>query len=88
MTVGEESQQKPIHQILLSDHNVTNLLPERGNPLAQLSYFLRDFLRRLHTVCSDNLAAENVRSTLHMMLVIIFLYSARNMLQVRHECQP
>jgi hypothetical protein len=50
MTVGQQSQQKTIHQILLPDHNVTDLLPERWNPLAQLSYFLRNFLRRFHTV--------------------------------------
>jgi len=37
---------------------VTDLLPERWNPLAQLSYFLRNFLRRFHTVCSDILAAR------------------------------
>jgi hypothetical protein len=58
MTVGQQSQQKTIHQILLPDHNVTDLLPERWNPLAQLSYFLRNFLRRFHTVCSDILAAR------------------------------
>jgi hypothetical protein len=45
MTVGQQSQQKTIHQILLPDHNVTDLLPERWNPLAQLSYFLCNFLR-------------------------------------------
>ena len=50
MTVGEQSQQKTIHQILLPDDNVTDLLAERRNPLAQLSYFLRNFLRRFHTV--------------------------------------
>jgi len=26
-------------------------LPERWNPLAQLSHFLRDFLRRFHKMC-------------------------------------
>src|SRR5882724_2740687 len=62
MTVGQQSQQKTIHQILLLDHNVTDLLPDRRNPLAQLSYFLRNFLRRFHTVCSDSLGSENVRS--------------------------
>src|SRR5262249_8516168 len=50
VTVGQQSQQETIHQILLPDHNVTNLLPERWNPLAQLSYFLRNFLSRFHTV--------------------------------------
>jgi hypothetical protein len=45
MTVGQQAQQKTIHQILLPDHNVTNLLPERWNPLTQISYFLRNFLR-------------------------------------------
>src|SRR3954463_2562775 len=58
MAVGEQSQQKTIYQILLSDHNVTNLLPECWHPLAQFSYFLRDFLRRFHTLCSDSLAAR------------------------------
>jgi hypothetical protein len=28
-----------------------NLLPERWDPLAQFAYFLRNFLRRFHTVC-------------------------------------
>jgi hypothetical protein len=58
MTVSQQSQQKTIYQVLLPDHNVTNLLPERWNPLAQFSYFLRNFLRRFHTVCSDSLAAR------------------------------
>src|SRR5204862_5918749 len=62
MTVGEQSQQKTIHQILLPDDNMTNLLPERWHPLTQLSYFLRNFLSRFHTVCSDTLGSENVRS--------------------------
>jgi hypothetical protein len=53
VTVGQQSQQKTIHQILLPDHDVANLLPERWNPLAQFSYFLRNFLRRFHTVSSD-----------------------------------
>jgi hypothetical protein len=29
---------------------MTHLLPERRNPLAQLAYFLSNFLRRFHTV--------------------------------------
>src|SRR5215211_7334458 len=62
MTVGQQSQQKTIHQILLSDHNVTDLLSDRWNPLPELSYFLRNFLRRFRTVCSDSLRTENVRS--------------------------
>jgi len=41
---------------------VTNLLPERWHPLTQLSYFLRNFLSRFHTVCSDKFGSENVRS--------------------------
>jgi hypothetical protein len=63
MTIGEQSEQKTINQILLPDHNVTNLLTERWNPLAQLSHFLRDFLRRFHTVCSDSLAARTFDQT-------------------------
>jgi hypothetical protein len=39
-----------------------DLLPERRNPLAQLSNFLRNFLRRFHTVWSDTIGSENVRS--------------------------
>ena len=58
VTVGQQSEQKPIHQILLPDHNVTDLLAKRWNPLAQFSHFLRNFLRRFHTVCSDSLAAR------------------------------
>jgi hypothetical protein len=30
---------------------VTDLLPERWNPLTQLPHFLCNFLRRFHTVC-------------------------------------
>jgi hypothetical protein len=88
MTVGQQSQQKTIHQILLPDHNVTDLLPERWNPLAQFSYFLRNFLRRFHTVCSDSLAARTFDQTSCMVLVIVLLCPARNVLKVSQECQP
>ena len=73
MTVGQQSQQKTIHQILLPDHNVTDLLPERWNPLAQFSYFLRNFLRRFHTVCSDILAARMFdQSEINCLLLTAF----------------
>jgi len=58
MTVGQQSQQKTIHQILLPDHNVTDLLPDRWNPLAQLSNFLRIFLRRFIRSAQTVLAAR------------------------------
>jgi hypothetical protein len=63
-------------------------LPERWNPLAQLSYFLRNFLRRFHTVCSDILAAKMFDQTSCMALVIVFLCPARNVLKVSQECRP
>ena len=50
MTIGQQSQQKAVHQIFLTHHNVSDLLAERRNPLTQLSHFLRNFLRRFHTV--------------------------------------
>ena len=60
--LASKSEQKAIHQILLPHDNATNLLPKAWNPLAQLSYFLRNFLRRFHTVWSDTFGSENVRS--------------------------
>jgi len=42
-------------------------LPERWNPLTQLSYFLCNFLRRFHTVWSDTQARENVRSNVSQL---------------------
>jgi hypothetical protein len=53
MTIGQKSEQKAIHQILLPHDNVSDLLPKAWNPLAQFSYFLRNFRRRFHTVSSD-----------------------------------
>ena len=50
MTIGEQPEQKPVHQIFLAHDNVADLLTERRNPLAQLTYLLRNFLRRFHTV--------------------------------------
>ena len=50
MAIGEQTQQKAIYQILLANDNVTDLLAERRNPLTQLPHFLRNFLRRFHTV--------------------------------------
>ena len=50
MTIGEQTEQKAVDQILLANHNVSNLLPERRNPLAQFSHLLRNLLRRFHTV--------------------------------------
>jgi hypothetical protein len=50
MAVREQSEQKAVHQILLSDDNVSDLLAERRNPLPQLAHFLRNFLGRFHTV--------------------------------------
>jgi hypothetical protein len=64
-------------------------LPERWNPLAQLSYFLRNFLRRFHTVCSDILAARMFdQNLLDGVLVIVFPCPAGNVLKVSQECQP
>jgi hypothetical protein len=34
MTIGKQSEQKPIHQIFLAYDNVTDLLAEGWNPLA------------------------------------------------------
>jgi hypothetical protein len=62
VTIGKESEQQSIHQIFLAYDNATDLLAEPRNPLAQLTNFLRNFLRRFHTVSSDTQARENVRS--------------------------
>ena len=62
MTIREKAQQQSIHQIFLAYDDVTDLLAEPRNPLAQLSNFLCNFLRRFHTVSSDIHARENVRS--------------------------
>jgi tetratricopeptide (TPR) repeat protein len=77
MTISQESEQKAIHQILLPNDNVTDLLPKGRNPLAQFSYFLRDFLRRFHTVCSDSLAARTFDQKT--------AYAAGNRLSVRNQ---
>jgi hypothetical protein len=64
-------------------------LPERWNPLAQLSYFLRNFLRRFHTVCSDSLAARMFDQNLaHTAGDPCFCALPKNMLKVTHKCQP
>jgi hypothetical protein len=61
VTIREQPQHEAIHQILLADDNVTDLLTERWNPLTQFANFLRNFLRRFHTVSSDTHARGNVR---------------------------
>jgi hypothetical protein len=53
VAIREQPKEKTIHQIFLAYDNVTDLLAERWNPLAQLPNFLRNFLRRFHTVSSD-----------------------------------
>jgi hypothetical protein len=53
MTIRKQPEKESIHQIFLAYDNVTNLLAERRNPLAQVPNFLRNFLRRFHTVSSD-----------------------------------
>jgi hypothetical protein len=53
VTIREQPKEKTIHQIFLAYDNVTDLLAERWNPLTQLPNFLRNFLRRFHTVSSD-----------------------------------
>jgi hypothetical protein len=49
MTIREQPEEEAIHQIFLANDNMTDLLAERWNPLAQLPNFLRNFLRRFHT---------------------------------------
>src|SRR5438105_9154105 len=50
MTIGEKSEQETVHQIFLAHYNVGDLLAKRRNPLPQFPHFLRNFLRRFHTV--------------------------------------
>jgi hypothetical protein len=50
MTIGEQTEQKTIDQIFLAYDNLSNLLADGGNPLAQFSHFLRNLLRRFHTM--------------------------------------
>jgi hypothetical protein len=58
MTIRKQPEQKPVHQIFLAHDNVADLLPEPWNPLAQLSHFLRDFLRRFHKMCFETNTSE------------------------------
>ena len=48
MTIGEKAEQKAVNQILLAHDNVSNLLAQCRNPLAQLAHLSRNFLRRFH----------------------------------------
>ena len=45
VTVGEQSEQKPVNQIFLSNDDVTDLLAQGRNPLSQLLNLLGNFLR-------------------------------------------
>ena len=45
VTVGEQAEQEPVHQIFLSDDDVTDLLAQRRNPLSQLLDLLGNLLR-------------------------------------------
>ena len=65
MTIRKQPEQKPVHQIFLAHHNVAHLLTEPWNPLAQLSHFLRDFLRRFHKMCfwTDTSEERSIKRT-------------------------
>ena len=45
VAIGEQSEQKPVDQIFLSDDDVTDLLAQRRNPLSQLLDLLGNLLR-------------------------------------------
>jgi len=49
MTVGEQSSIRRLPNTSVHN-NVSDLLAERRNPLAELAHFLRNFLGRFHTV--------------------------------------
>src|SRR5436853_6502616 len=76
MTISEQPEEETIHQIFLAYDNVTDLLAEPRNPLAQLPNFLRNFLRRFHTVSSDTYARENVRSNVSQLADFLFIWLA------------
>jgi hypothetical protein len=59
---------------------VTDLLAEPRNPLAKLSNFLCNFLRRFHTVWSDTHARENVRSNVRQLADILLISLANPLL--------
>src|SRR5439155_16693096 len=80
MTISEQPEEETIHQIFLAYHNVTDLLAEPRNPLAQLPNFLRNFLRRFHTVSSDTRARENVRSNVSQLADFLLISLANPML--------
>ena len=48
VAIGEQTEQKPIDQIFLSDDDMSNLLAQRRNPAAEFLDLLRNFLRRSH----------------------------------------
>jgi hypothetical protein len=83
MTIGEEAKQQSIHQIFLAYHDVTDLLAEPWNPLAQLPNFLCNFLRRFHTVSSDTHARENVRSNVPQRADFLLISLANPLLPSR-----
>src|SRR4029453_931193 len=62
MTVSEQAEQKPIDQIFLANNHMTNLLAQCRNPLAQLSHFLGNFLRRFHSCDVRQTRNKNLRS--------------------------
>jgi hypothetical protein len=80
MTIREEAEQQSIHQIFLAYHNVTDLLAESRNPLAQLPNFLCNFLRRFHTVWSDTHPRENVRSNVPQLADFLLISLANPLL--------
>src|ERR1044072_598896 len=83
MAIREEAQQQSIHQIFLPNYNVTDLLAESRNPLAQLPNFLCNFLRRFHTVSSDTHARENVRSNVPQRADFLLISLANPLLTSR-----
>ena len=48
VAVREQTEQEPIDQIFLTDHDVTDLFAQRRNPFSHFLHLLRDFLRRFH----------------------------------------
>ena len=45
MAVREKTEEEPVDQILLTDHDMANLFAQGRNPLPELLHFVSDFLR-------------------------------------------
>ena len=46
--IGQQTKEQPVDQIFLPDNDVSDLLANQRNPVAELLDLLRDFLRGFH----------------------------------------